>query len=343
MSLADHLRAMPKVELHVHLEGSIQPHTLLELAERNKIDLPCSTVNEIRALYRYRDFVRFAEIFIMTGRCLRRPEDFCLVTERMGVSMADQNIRYAEVFWTPQLYTDGTLSLDVILDGLEEGRRRVRQVQGIELRWIPDVVRSLPLPKKELLDWLLSPGVRERGVVALGLGGPEDGHPPEPFASVFQRARDVGLPANPHAGEFGGPSSVWGALQSLKASRIGHGVRSIEDPTLVQYLAEHQVPLEVSPTSNIELGIYPIYEQHPLKHLVEAGCRVTIHSDDPALFETTLSDEYQHAIVNCGLTLEQLEEAALHAVDASYLPEVEKADMLRTFAAEYQRRRSSHQ
>ena len=172
-------------------------------------------------------------------------------------------------------------------------------------------------------------------MVAIGLGGPEVGWPPEPFAESFAYARRYGLHSNPHAGETVGPESVWGALRALGAERLGHGVRAIDDPALVAHLVAEQTPLEVCPTSNICLGVYPSYAAHPLKALVEAGLRVTLNSDDPALFNTTLVDEYAHAVEDCGLTRAQLEDVALNAVRAAYLPATQKSALLREFEGAY--------
>ncbi len=168
------------------------------------------------------------------------------------------------------------------------------------------------------------------------------GFPPEIFERAFQRALAEGLHSNPHAGETVGPESVWGAINALKAERLGHGVRSIEDPALIAYLVAHQIPLEVNPTSNLCLRVYPSYQAHPLRQLVEAGVMVTINSDDPALFNTTLNDEYLHAVQDCGLSLTQLEQVALNAVRASYLPVNEKAALLDTFCSEYARLREKY-
>jgi adenosine deaminase len=237
----------------------------------------------------------------------------------------------------------GGLALSDVLAGLNEGRAAVLKQYGVQLRWMPDIVRSLPPPDDRVVAWLCGDEARRGGVVALGLGGPEAGHPPEKFQQVFDRARAAGVPANPHAGEAAGPESVWGALKALKAVRIGHGVRAIEDAALVKHLVERRIPLEVCPTSNLRLGIYPSYGEHPLKRLVEAGCVVTINSDDPVLFDTTLTDEYRHALQDCGLTLKQLEAAALNAVTRSYLPDDEKAAMLETCRTKWARLRGIEQ
>ncbi len=341
MTLADYIQAMPKVELHIHLEGSVQPQTLFDLAQRHHIALPVSSASELAAWYTFRDFDHFLDIFTKICECLRTPEDFTQITYEYGQSMARQNIRYAEVTWTPysHVYQFSDIPWDKLLNGITAGREQARRDFGVDMRWIPDIARCFTDTADPVVDWLLSDEARAAGVVALGLGGPEVGFPPELFENVFQRALAGGLHSNPHAGETVGPESVWGAIQALKAERIGHGVRSIEDPALIAYLAEHQLPLEVNPTSNLCLRVYPSYQAHPLRQLIEAGVCVTINSDDPALFNTTLNDEYLHAVQDCGLSVSQLERTALNAVRASYLPADEKQAMLDTFQQEYARLR----
>ena len=342
MALSDYIAAMPKAELHLHLEGSIEPQTLLTLAKDNGIDLPCSSVDQVRAMRHYRDFWQFVDVILLHGRAIRRPQDLSLVAYRVGAQMAAQNIRYAEIYWTPQIYLAAGISCSSALAALNDGRRRASDEWGVDIRWMPDLVRSLPVPTDSMVQQLCDEQARAAGVVALGLGGYEAEHPPETFAGCFRLARKAGVAANPHAGEFAGPPSVWGALRALKASRIGHGVRCVEDPQLVQYLADHRVPLEVCPTSNVRLSVSPSYESHPLKRLVGAGCRVTINTDDPCLFGTTLGAEYLHAVEDCGLSLDQLETCALEAVRASYLPQDRKESMLEAFKGDYTRLRADH-
>jgi adenosine deaminase len=342
MSVESYLRAMPKVELHIHLEGSIQPETLLELARKNNIKLPASDVDGLRNWYVYRDFDHFIEIFVASCSCLRSPDDFTRITLEYGRRMAAENIRYAEVIWTPGTHVRDDLSFEQVLGGINAGRAQARQMWGVEMRWIPDIVRCLPEIAEQVADWCTSPAALAGGVVALGLGGPEVGWPPELFDSVFATARTRGLHSNPHAGETVGPESVWGALRTLKAERLGHGVRSIEDPALVAYLVEHQIPIEVNPTSNLCLGVYPSYAEHPLRRLLEVGVCATINSDDPALFNTTLVDEYLHAVQDCGLSLKQVEQATLNAVHASYLPAPEKKAMMESFRQEFEQLRLEH-
>ena len=335
MDITEHLARLPKAELHLHMEGAIQPETLLLLAERNRIRLPFTSPEQLAPLLNYREFKDFIRVFLMFVACLRRPEDFAEIIYRLGTEMHRQNIRYAEVTWTPQLYLGLGLPLQVILDALNAGRRRARHEWDVEMRWIPDLVRSVPGPMAQVLAWLCSEAARDGGVVALGLGGPEQGYPAAPFAAAFARARQVGLASNPHAGENAGPASVWETIRVLAASRIGHGIRSVEDATLTAYLATHRIVLEVCPTSNLKLGIYPSYADHPIKQLIAAGCLVTINSDDPVLFGTTLTDEYRHAVVDCGLDIEDIERSILTALSASYLPAEDKRRMTTEFLNDF--------
>lgn len=344
MTLIAYIKDMPKVELHLHLEGSIRPEILLQLADRHGVKLPVQTAAEIEQWYKFRDFNHFVSIYMVIVSVLLEPEDFALITYDLGKTLAAQNVRYGEVTWTPGLHIHKPgLDFPTLLAAVNVGRDRAREAFGIDFRWIPDIARNLePETADQIAEWVSSPLGQAGGVVALGLGGMEVDFPPEIFEAAFAIAQQNGLPGNPHAGETMGPSSIWGAIHSLKANRIGHGVRAIEDPALVEYLAEHQIPLEVNLTSNLCLNVFPSYEAHSLKSLLDAGVIVTINSDDPPMFNTTINDEYLHAVMDCGLTLEQLETVALNAVRASYLPAERKEAMLNEFQADYQRLRQKH-
>lgn len=335
-AIADYIRAMPKVELHLHLEGSLRPATLLKLAEGNRLKIPFTTVEEIETrLQNFRNFQEFIPPLLLGVDCLRRPEDFRDAVLALGRELAGQHVRYAEVTWTPQFYRRLGLPFDVLLEGLNEGRREVEESWGVKIGWIVDLVRSVPGPAGEVTAWACSETARSGGIVALGLGGPEATHPAAPFADHFRRARAEGLPANPHAGEGGGPESIRAALDLLGASRIGHGVRACEDPALLALLAARKVVLEVCPTSNLRLGLYPSYADHPLAQLAAAGCAVTINSDDPALFRTTLREEYLHAVVDCGLPLAALRESVLRAILNCHQEEGWRQGMAANFRAEF--------
>jgi aminodeoxyfutalosine deaminase len=330
----DYIREMPKVELHVHLEGSIRPATLLTLAERNRVALPAADLEGLQAFYRFSDFDHFLQVYSTISRCLKTPGDYSLIAYEFGADMARQNIRYAEVTFTPYSNVANTgLPFDELLAGLNDGRSRAQGEFDIEYRWILDIMRDQPDSRHLVAAWATS--AQDRGVVGFGLGGTEYGHPPEWFADAYTVARDVGLHSVPHAGEVAGPESVWGALRALGAERIGHGVRSVEDPALVEYLRQHQIPLEVCPTSNLCLGIYPSYEEHPIRWLWEQGVYVTLNSDDPPMFNTDLVSEYQAVADHAGFTAGELERLSLNALQASFLPDDRKADLEEAFLTEF--------
>jgi len=339
MSLESYLRAAPKVELHVHLEGSIQPATLLTLARRNGVALPSDTEQGLREWFAFRDFDHFIQVYFAVTRCLRTAQDYELIAYEVGAEMARQHVRYAEVTFTPSTHQMSYgIAFDTYFDGLTRGREHARADFGVELAWVFDTIHFVEdLDRtRRLAEYTTSvaiDGMRD-GVVALGLGGPEAGHSFERIAPYFERARVAGLHSTPHAGETRGPESVWGALRLLGAERIGHGVRAIEDPNLVASLAERCIPLEVCPTSNLRLGIYPDLAAHPLRRLHDAGVPVTINSDDPPLFNTTLDDEVRLLADPFGLSVEQIDEVLLNGVRYSFLPDDRKQALEAEFRAD---------
>ncbi|HEY7125447.1 MAG TPA: adenosine deaminase [Ktedonobacterales bacterium] len=341
-NLAAYLRAAPKAELHVHLEGSIQPATLLKLAERNGAALPAQDVDGLRQWFTYRDFDHFIEIYFAIIHCLKTAEDYELIAYEFGAEMARQHVRYAEVTFSPSshYYMLG-LSHETYFGGLTRGRERARADFDVEMRWVFDIVRSTPgeALRRDLADYTTNVAIASMGagVVALGLGGGEVGFPPEDFAPWFAQARKAGLHSTPHAGETVGPGSVWGALQALGAERIGHGVRSIEDPALVQHLAQQQIPLEVCPTSNLRLGVSPSYAEHPLPRLYAAGVPLTINSDDPPLFNTTLNHEVALLAEPFRFDLATINNLLLNGARHSFLPPGEKRALEEQFREEMHR------
>jgi aminodeoxyfutalosine deaminase len=253
--------------------------------------------------------------------------------------MARQQIRYAEVTFSP--YTNVALTglpFDEILAGLNDGRARAGHDFGVEFRWVLDIVRDNPDTRLQVAAWAAA--AQDRGVVALGTGGTERTFPPEGFADAFALAREAGLHSVPHAGETAGPESVWGALRLLAAERLGHGVRSVEDPALVDVLRERQIPLEICPTSNLRLGVYASYEEHPVRRLWDQGLYVTVHSDDPPMFNTDLVQEYRILATRLGFTPADLEQLSLRALQASFLPAGRKAQLAQEFDAEFARLRA---
>jgi aminodeoxyfutalosine deaminase len=325
MDLLEFARRMPKVELHVHLEGSIRPATLLQLSQRNGVRLPAQDVEGLRDFYRFRDFAHFVDVYVTITGCLRTPDDYRLIAYEFGNDCARQNIRYAEVTFTVLTNTKLTgLPWQIILEGLNEGRAQARDEFGVDWRWVLDISRDNPQTQEQVVEIALAARDKGMGVVALGLGGSEADFPPELFERSFAQAHQAGLPSVPHAGETEGPASIWTALRLLHADRLGHGVRCVEGPALIAYLCEHQVPLELCPTSNICLGVYPNYAAHPLRWLWDAGLWVTVNSDDPPMFDTDLNHEYEVLVDHFGFSADELEQVSLNGLSASFLPQSEK-------------------
>jgi aminodeoxyfutalosine deaminase len=319
MTLETFIRRMPKVELHVHLEGSIRPETLLALAERNNVALPADSAEGLRAWYQFSDFAHFIEVYLAICDCIRTADDFELVAGEFLAHQAEQNVRYSEVIFTPYTHREH-VSFDEQLAAINRARERAEADLGIRIGLIPDISREMrPIEESfQIADWAIEN--MGNGIIALGLGGPEIDNPPELFRGAFERARAAGLPSLPHAGETEGPQSIWGAMRSLSAVRIGHGVRCLEDPELITFLREKQVPLDVSPTSNVCLGVVPALKDHPLPRLLEEGLFVTINSDDPAMFDTTLTDEYLRIAGAFDFDRAQIEQFVVNGIRASLLP-----------------------
>ncbi|HVF99725.1 MAG TPA: adenosine deaminase [Chloroflexia bacterium] len=346
MSLQSYLAAVPKAELHVHLEGSISPATLLVLAERNGIVLPSNTVEGLREYFRFRDFDHFIEVYGVISRCLKTEDDFELIAYEFGTEMARQNVRYAEVTFSCAFHHHHGIPDDAYMGGLLRGRERARNDFGVHIKWVFDIIRSVtdPALREKYADYTVSVAIENmsNGVVALGLGGGEVGYPPEMFVRHFERAIKAGLHSDPHAGEVAGPESVWGALRLLGAERIGHGVRSIEDPALVEHLAEHQVPLEVNPTSNVYLGVYPSLQAHPFRRLYEAGVPLSVNSDDPPLFNTTLNDEVALLASAFNFDIPTIDDLLLNGIHHSFLPPERKQEMEQAFRSEMAELKVTH-
>jgi adenosine deaminase len=342
MSLESYIAAMPKVELHVHLEGAIRPETLLKLARRNHVPLPADTVAGLRRWYSFTNFPHFVEIYMAISACLRTPDDIELITREFLAGQAAQNIRYSEVTYTPFThYAHKNIAFHDQLAAINRARAWAAAELGVTMRLILDISRERPAESGlQVADWAI--GAMADGVVALGLGGPEVGNPPEKFQAAFARARAAGLPSVPHAGETVGAASIWGALRALDAVRIGHGVRCLEDLALVEELRARQIPLEVCPTSNVCLGVVPSLAEHPLPQLLAAGLYVTLNSDDPPMFNTTLNGEYLAAAGTFRLKADDLERLALNAVRAALLPATERTTLEATFVAEFAQLRAKH-
>jgi aminodeoxyfutalosine deaminase len=301
----------PKIELHVHLEGAMRPGTLLEIARRNGYDLP----DDVAALFEYRDFAHFLEVFIVTSGALQTEDDYRRLVVEYAEEAVSHGAVYLEGIFSPGLWRG--LDSDIPFTGVCDGAQEARERLGVEIRLTPDIPRVYSLDEAfEVVRTAVR--YRERGVVGIGLGGPEAEHPPEPYAPAFELARSEGLAAVPHAGEHAGAASIRGALDALGASRIRHGISAVDDVQLLRELAERRIVLDVCPISNVLTRAVPTLEEHPLPQLVEAGVLCSISTDDPAMFGTDLSRDYA-AACSFGLEPRSFFEAGLEGAlcDAS--------------------------
>ena len=283
----------PKIELHVHLEGTVRAGTLLQIARRNDVPLPADSVDGLAALYEFRDFAHFLEVWVLTTGALRTERDFRQVVVDYAAEAASHGAVYLEGIVTPAEPARGT-RWDEVFTGYCDGAQQAAELHGVQVRLTPDIPRSYPLEAAELTA-RYAVSYRDRGVVGLGLGGPEAQYPPEPYARVFALAREGGLGSVPHAGEVAGPALIRGALDALDAARIRHGIRAVDDPGLLAELAGRGVVLDVCPISNLRPGAVASLAEHPLPALVAAGVPCSVSTDDPAMFGTDLAADYEAA------------------------------------------------
>jgi len=316
----DWLALLPKVELHAHLVGSASVPTVLELARRHPDGGVPTDEAALREFYAFTDFAHFLEVYIAVDSLVRTADDVEAIASGVLADLAEQQVRYVELTVTPDSHLLKGIEPDALAESLVRARLRARQDHGLEVGWVYDIPGELGLESGErTIDWV------ERwapeGSVGFGLGGPEIGVPRPQFADVFARARQLGLASVPHAGETTGPQTVWDAVQELGAERIGHGIAAARDTALMRHLAERQIALEVCPTSNVRTRAVATLAEHPWQVLRDAGVLVTLNSDDPGMFDTTLTREYTVASRSFGLGRSELAALVRTALDVSYAPD----------------------
>ena len=284
----------PKIELHVHLEGTVRARTLLQIASRNDVPLPANSVEGLAGLYQFRDFAHFLDVWRLTTGALRTERDFRQVVVDYAAEAASHGAVYVEGIFTPAEAVRRGCGWDEVFEGYCDGVQQAAEQHGVRVRLTPDIPRGYPLEMAELTA-RHAVAHRDRGVVGLGLGGAEAQYPPEVYVRPFEISRDGGLGSVPHAGEAAGPASVRGALDSLRADRIRHGIRAVGDPGLLRELAARGVVLDVCPVSNLRTGVVASLAEHPLPKLVAVGIACSVSTDDPAMFDTDLTAEYAAA------------------------------------------------
>ena len=318
---------IPKVELHLHLEGAIPLDALFELIQKYGGDPEVPDPAALEKRFAYRDFPHFIQTWLWKCQYHREYDDFTLIARAVARDLAAQNVRYAEAFYSPPDYYRHGLEPQRLTAAIRAG---LDEVKEIEIALVPDLVRDRP-PEEglRLLEQLAE--VRELGVVGVGLGGSEQSFPPEPFAGVYERARQLGLHTSCHAGEAAGAASIWGALRDLHAERIGHGTRAYEDPLLLEYLVHHAVPVEMCPTSNLRTGVVKSLAEHPIRRYDQMGLKVCVNTDDPKMFGISLAEEYTRLECELGFSRADVLRLVLQGIEYSWLPEAKKQAMAQEF------------
>jgi adenosine deaminase len=326
MDLASYIRALPKAELHLHIEGTLEPELMFALAARNGVALPWASVEETRAAYAFTDLQSFLDLYYSGAAALITAQDFHDLALAYFERAAADGVVHAELFFDPQTHTARGVAFATVLDGLERACTEARARFGISSRLILCFLRHL---SEEEGFATLEAALPHRGRIhGVGLDSSERGHPPSKFARLFARCRELGLHIVAHAGEEGPPAYIVEALDLLQAERIDHGVRAAEDPALMARLAREQVPLTVCPLSNVKLCVFPSLAAHNLKTLLDAGLKVTINSDDPAYFGGYVAKNYLDTAEALGLGRTELKRIARNSLEAAFVDEAERAPWL---------------
>jgi aminodeoxyfutalosine deaminase len=335
MDAEELVKALPKAEQHVHIVGSIKPRTLLWLIEEGNLGKPFESVEDVRRFFRYRDFPHFISVYGTLVDSITTEDQFERITYEMLEDDARCNVRYVEASFSAPDHVRKGLDYGQILDAINRGVSRAHLDFGIECNVRIDLVRNYgPQAGMEVLDWIES---KSDNIVSIDLGGSEERFPAKPFAPVYRRAKKMGLHLVAHAGEAVGAESIWEAVRDLDVEHIGHGLSATTDPKLMDYLVTRNITVETCPTSNVRIGMIPSLERHPVKTFLEDGLNVTVSTDDPAMFDTNMNNEYLQLHYGLNFALSELFKLSLNAVDSSFRPEEKRIKMREAFLKEYQR------
>jgi adenosine deaminase len=318
---------LPKVELHVHLEGAMPHSALFDLIQKYGSDPSLPDETALAKRFEYKNFAHFIEAWSWKNQFLREYEDFSYIAELTARDLANQNIWYAEMFFSPSLFVRHELEVQELTHLVRKGLSKVPEIQ---VSLIADLVRDYGL-ESEMTTLKKLNEVKGEGVIGIGLGGSEHEFPPEPFRSLYEEARLMGFHVNAHAGETAGPESIWGAIRYLHVERIGHGTRAHEDSELLDYLREHRIPLELCPMSNVRTGVVSTIAEHPIREYFDHGLIISVNTDDPMMFGTTLDKEYELLVQECGFTRQEICRLILLGVESSWLPEDRKKLLAASF------------
>jgi adenosine deaminase len=320
------IRDIPKAELHLHIEGTLEPELMFAIGERNGIELPFDSVDEVRKAYEFSNLQSFLDIYYEGARVLREEPDFYDLTWAYLTKVHGQQVRHVEIFFDPQTHTDRGVGFGTVVSGIRRALQDAESALGMSTQLIMCFLRHLSAEAAmETLEQALP---FKEWIIGVGLDSSEVGHPPERFVKVFDRALDEGLLAVAHAGEEGPPEYIWQALEFLKAKRIDHGVRCVEDDRLVERLREEQVPLTVCPLSNVKLRVFDTMEQHNLKRLLDLGLCATVNSDDPAYFGGYMNENFLAAQESLQLDQDDIYRLVRNSFTAAFLDEERKGALL---------------
>ncbi|UFS58201.1 adenosine deaminase [Subtercola endophyticus] len=325
---------LPKAELHLHIEGTLEPEMVFALAERNGIEVPFESVDDLRSRLEFTDLQSFLDVYFASSVVLREEQDFYDLAAAYLAKAHGQGLRHVEMFFDPQAHTARGVAIDTVIDGLKRALDDAATEFGITGGLILCFLRDLPVESAFATLEAVASRALAGDIIGVGLDSTEVGYPPELFEQVYARARDLGLHCVAHAGEEGGPEFVEGSLDALKCERIDHGIRSLQSPALVERLRREQVPLTVCPLSTVRLRGVDTMAEHPLPRMLEAGLLVTVNSDDPSYFGGYIGDNYRAVQDTFGFSDEAMAALAMNSVQASFAPAARKAE-LRTQIAEW--------
>ena len=322
MNRLELIQAMPKAELHVHIEGTFEPELMFAIAQRNEIAIPYQSVEEVRQAYNFHNLQSFLDIYYAGANVLIHEQDFYDLAWAYFEKCAEDNVVHTEMFFDPQTHTDRGIAFATVINGLQRACDDAQSKLGISSRLIMCFLRHLSEEAAfATLDQALP---YKEQIIAVGLDSSEVGHPPAKFARFFAKAREYGFLVVAHAGEEGPPEYIWEALDLLKVNRIDHGVRSEEDPTLMQRLIQDEMPLTVCPLSNLKLCVVQDMQQHNIRRLLQQGVKVTVNSDDPSYFGGYMNDNFIAITEALDLTADELKQLAINSFEASFLPAAQK-------------------
>lgn len=342
MSIEKFIREMPKVELNIHLEGSIQKETLLIIAEQNEINESLKHFNQWVQLVNKPDYTRLDEIVATTCKWLQEPEDLTHAVYELGVSLAKQNVRYAEVSVTPTIYLENGMTFEDFLTAINDGRDRAARAWNVQMAWILDIPRQQPRNSDEIIRLATGANAKRGGVIGIGLSGREDAQPAGQFERAFRTAEKKDMVRLAQAGDKLGAEGILDVVNTLAPSHLVDGWGSADAPDVLSLLTDHKIPLVVCMSRALCLGQVDSYAAYPLRHLYDQGMALIISSEMPQYFKSTLNDEYLAAVEHGKLSLDELEAVALNAVYGCHLPETEKAKLLESFMQDYARLRAEN-